>query len=169
MTPMSVTFAAQAAAPQGPDFGVFLMFGSLFAIFYFLVLRPQQKQRRELENAVRRAVALESDSLIQPDNLPEPVRTGRMPTHRLGTELQAQLNAAAGMGPAGAADAAVIPAAGLDLEERLEEVRRVYMRRALEEAGGVQKKAAEKLGMSFRSFRYYMDKLGLKDDTEATE
>jgi len=124
---------------------------------------------RELENAVRRAAALESDSLIQPDNLPEPVRAGRMPTHRLGTELQAQLNAAAGMGPAGAADSAVIPAAGLDLEERLEEVRRVYMLRALEEAGGVQKKAAEKLGMSFRSFRYYMGKLGLRDDAEATE
>lgn len=51
----SITFAAQAAAAQGPDFGVFLMFGSLFAIFYFLVLRPQQKQRRELENSVKSA------------------------------------------------------------------------------------------------------------------
>jgi len=48
-------FAAQQAAPQGPDIGVFLMFGSLFAIFYFLVLRPQQKQRRELESAVKSA------------------------------------------------------------------------------------------------------------------
>lgn len=47
--------AAQAAAPQGPDFGIFLMFGSLFAIFYFLVLRPQQKQRRDLESAIKSA------------------------------------------------------------------------------------------------------------------
>lgn len=46
---------AQQAAPRGPDFGIFLMFGSLFAIFYFLVLRPQQKQRRELEESIKTA------------------------------------------------------------------------------------------------------------------
>lgn len=116
---------------------------------------------RELENAVRRAATLETGSSIHPDNLPEPVRAGQVPTHALGTELQAQLDAAAGISTL--PPDMSIPADGLDLEEQLEEVRRVYMKRALEESGGVQKKAAEKLGMSFRSFRYYMEKLGLKE------
>ena len=52
---IGIAQAAQAAAPRGPDFGIFLMFGSLFAIFYFLVLRPQQKQRKELEQAISTA------------------------------------------------------------------------------------------------------------------
>jgi len=52
---LAARLPAQAAAPGGPDFSVFLMFGSLFAIFYFLVLRPQQKQRRALEDAVKTA------------------------------------------------------------------------------------------------------------------
>ena len=58
----------------------------------------------------------------------------------------------------------MIPAEGLDLEEHLAEIRGGYMVKALAEAGGVQKRAAAKLGMSFRSFRYYLDKLGLRDD-----
>ena len=121
---------------------------------------------RELENAVRRAATLEIGSQIQPENLPEPVRTGRIPADALGAELQARLDAVAGTGPAALAGQAAIPADGLDLEDHLEEIRRFYMRRALDEAGGVQKKAAAKLGMSFRSFRYYVDKLGLKESPE---
>ncbi len=51
-----ITYAAQQAAPgAGPDLGFFLMMGSIFAIFYFLVARPQQKQKRELEKAVKSA------------------------------------------------------------------------------------------------------------------
>jgi transcriptional regulator with GAF, ATPase, and Fis domain len=42
------------------------------------------------------------------------------------------------------------------------------MRQALERADGVQTQAAELLGMTFRSFRYYAKKAGLtgsdKDD-----
>ncbi len=57
MTSMAgIALAAQQAAPQsGPDMGFFLMMGSIFAIFYFLVARPQQKQKRELEQAVKSA------------------------------------------------------------------------------------------------------------------
>jgi two-component system response regulator PilR (NtrC family) len=36
------------------------------------------------------------------------------------------------------------------------------MAQALERTGGVQTQAAELLGMSFRSFRYYAKKAGLK-------
>ena len=114
---------------------------------------------RELENAVRRAATLETGTLIEAENLPEPVRTGRHVGGSLAFEMQARFEeAVAGQTP----DDATIPPEGLDLEDHLEEIRRVYMQRALAEAGGVQKKAAGKLGMSFRSFRYYLDKLGLR-------
>ena len=117
---------------------------------------------RELENAVRRAATLEVGSVIQPDNLPEAVRT------LAGAEMVPRSRGdAAAPGGDGASAAAgggiVIPEEGLDLEEHLEEIRRAYMREALEQTGGVQKQAAAKLGMSFRSFRYYLEKLGLRD------
>jgi preprotein translocase subunit YajC len=51
-----VTVFAQAAAGQtatGPSpFGTLFMFGSIFAIFYFLVIRPQSKQRKDHETKV---------------------------------------------------------------------------------------------------------------------
>jgi len=126
---------------------------------------------RELGNAIRRAATLESDNTIQAENLPDVVRQGSAAAGDLQGQMLAELDAAArGAGADTDADAdadaspdpAVIPAEGVDLEEHLEGIRRTYMVRALEEAGGVQKKAAAKLGMSFRSFRYYLDKLDLK-------
>ena len=54
--PMGISFAAQQAAPApGPDLGFFLMLGTVGAIFYFLVARPQQKQKRALEQALKSA------------------------------------------------------------------------------------------------------------------
>ena len=36
--------------PVGPSpYGTFFMFGMIFLIFYFLLIRPQQKQRRDRE------------------------------------------------------------------------------------------------------------------------
>jgi len=119
---------------------------------------------RELENAVRRAATLETETTIQPGNLPESVhRGGGDDAGDLRGRMAAELVAAASQAGA-AGDGTVIPDDGLDLEDHLEQIRRTYMLRALEEAGGVQKKAAKKLGMSFRSFRYYLGKLGLRDD-----
>src|SRR5207253_2131952 len=43
-----------------------------------------------------------------------------------------------------------------------EQMERGYIAQALERAGGVQVKAAELLGMSFRSFRYYVKKYNLR-------
>jgi DNA-binding NtrC family response regulator len=128
---------------------------------------------RELENAVRRAVTLETSSTIQAESLPDAVRQGAgSPAADLEGEMRAELDAAtrsAGAGTEAAAGTALIPEEGLDLEEHLENIRRTHMARALEASGGVQKKAAAKLGMSFRSFRYYLDKLGLRDDGEPEE
>jgi preprotein translocase subunit YajC len=39
----------------GIDLSFFLMMGAIFAIFYFLVIRPQQKQQREREAFLRTA------------------------------------------------------------------------------------------------------------------
>ena len=55
-----------------------------------------------------------------------------------------------------------LPDAGFDLEAHVKEIERGYIAQALRRAGGVQVKAAELLGMSFRSFRYYVKKYNLR-------
>jgi two-component system response regulator PilR (NtrC family) len=101
---------------------------------------------RELENAIRRAVTLERGTSIHPESLPRTVRAGARDKGRdVGAEQPVEL-----------------PDHGFDLEEHLDEIKRGYMKRALEQADGVQKRAARLLGMSFRSFRYYLDRLDLR-------
>ena len=95
---------------------------------------------RELENLIERAVALSRDSVIQLDSLPP------------------------GLGSASRGDAPSIPAGGLDLDQVLADYERSLLRQALEQCGGVKKRAAQLLGVSFRSFRYRLEKLGLDDD-----
>ncbi|MGE5531518.1 MAG: helix-turn-helix domain-containing protein, partial [Bacteroidota bacterium] len=96
---------------------------------------------RELENVIERAVALEQAPVILPESLPENVRHGA---------------ARPGLACAG------LPAAGFDLEEHVQDIERTFIAEALRKAGGVQVKAAEMLGMSFRSFRYYVKKYNLR-------
>jgi two-component system response regulator PilR (NtrC family) len=99
---------------------------------------------RELENAIERAVALERTPSILVDSLPE------------------QLRGATAGTAAGAAQAERFPDNGFDLEQHVQHIEREYIAEALRRAGGVKVKAAELLGMSFRSFRYYMKKYDLK-------
>ena len=101
---------------------------------------------RELENVIERAVALESTPSVQPESLPAAVRGG---SPRLSPALSS-------------AGTEVLPAEGLDLEARVQEIERGYIAQALERANGVQVKAADLLGMSFRSFRYYVKKYNLR-------
>ena len=54
------------------------------------------------------------------------------------------------------------PKTGFDLEQHVQHLEREYIAEALRRSGGVKVKAAELLGMSFRSFRYYMKKYNLK-------
>jgi two-component system response regulator PilR (NtrC family) len=100
---------------------------------------------RELENVIERAVALEATPSVQVDSLPPTLRSG---------SPRPSLSAAA--------DGEVLPEGGLDLEARVQEIERRYLAQALERADGVQVKAAELLGMSFRSFRYYVKKYNLR-------
>ena len=94
---------------------------------------------RELENLVERAVALSASEVLTAADLPDYL--------------------AGGGGRGGAL--AQLPEEGLDLEAHLERIRAEMMRQALGRTGGVQTQAAELLGMTFRSFRYYARKSGL--------
>ena len=108
---------------------------------------------RELENVIERAVALERSPTVLPESLPAQIRAG------LG-----QTVAEAGASSMMSLDIPPLPdlGEGFDLEARGEDLYRHYIALALERAGGVQVKAAEMLGMSFRSFRYYAKKFNLR-------
>jgi two-component system response regulator PilR (NtrC family) len=98
---------------------------------------------RELENVVERAVALEPTPAILPDSLPPMIR-GDMPVRAASGAVE------------------LLPESGFDLEAHVKQIERGYIAEALKRAGGVQVKAAELLGMSFRSFRYYVKKYNLR-------
>ena len=109
---------------------------------------------RELENVIERAVALEQSPLVLPESLPTQVRTlGGTPTRGVGSPAPVVAPA-----PGGLPDLKE----GFDLEALGEEFYRHYIALALERSGGVQTRAAEMLGMSFRSFRYYAKKFNLR-------
>ena len=103
---------------------------------------------RELENVIERAVALEQSPAVLAESLPATLRGGETP--------------AGGALPAPARAPLPELGEGFDLEARGEAFYRHYMALALERAGGVQVRAAEMLGMSFRSFRYYAKKFNLR-------
>ena len=50
---------------------------------------------------------------------------------------------------------------GFVLEDHVQGIEREYLAHALQQAGGVKVRAAGLLGMSFRSFRYYLKKYHL--------
>jgi len=106
---------------------------------------------RELENAIERAVALERTPSILPESLPETTRGVQKPVS----------GPAAPLDPT-PASTPTLAGARFDLEKHVQDLEREYIAEALRQAGGVKVKAAELLGMSFRSFRYYMKKYNLK-------
>jgi len=99
---------------------------------------------RELENIIERAVALSKGECMEVEALPPTVLSGASP------KLVSR-----------------IPAQGVQLEKLVSEYERDLLREALGKAGGVKKQAARLLGISFRSFRYRLEKLGLDDLSDA--
>jgi two-component system response regulator PilR (NtrC family) len=97
---------------------------------------------RELENVIERALALITGSTLTSDDIP---------SHLLRRD-------------GGALPTVDLPEDGLDLEAHLDDMRRELMAQALDRCDGVQTRAAELVGMSFRSFRYYAKKAGLTKD-----
>lgn len=105
---------------------------------------------RELENVIERAVALERTEAVLPETLPEAVRRSSARAVVPPADLEGREGSLPALGD------------GFDLEAKGDEFYRHYLSLALERAGGVQVKAAEMLGMSFRSFRYYAKKYRLR-------
>jgi two-component system response regulator PilR (NtrC family) len=99
---------------------------------------------RELENVVERSLILDRQ-IISESSLPEQVRSVRSVC--LGSEV-------------------TIPDGGMSLEPLLEELEKKYLLKALDKTNGAKKKAADLLGMSFRSFRYRLAKFGLDSGDE---
>ena len=103
---------------------------------------------RQLENTIERAVALET-------------------TDELHVELPAERPKA--RAAAAAADSSGLPEVGAELtlpggfgmENYVAGIERSLLQSALNQSGGVQTKAADVLGISYRSFRHLMKKYGL--------
>jgi two-component system response regulator PilR (NtrC family) len=106
-----------------------------------LLLHDWPGNIRELENVLERAVALEATPTILPESLPPSIRGAGQ---RNGTPVDG------------------LPESGFDLEAHVKQIECSYIAEALQRAGGVQVRAAELLGMSFRSFRYYVKKYNLR-------
>ncbi len=99
---------------------------------------------RELENIIERAVALSSSTLIGVADLPE-VKTPKLVTPD---------------------PPVMVPAEGVDLDQLVSDYERMWVLRALEQTEGVRKRAASLLGISFRSLRYRLAKLGIDKGEE---
>ena len=91
---------------------------------------------RELENAIERSIALENEEEVSLRSLPEHI-----------SRVSAPL-----------ASDDLLPEKGIHLEKHIEQQERAYLLAALNRAGGVRTKAADLLGMSYRSFRHYAKK-----------
>ncbi|MFT3842503.1 MAG: sigma-54 dependent transcriptional regulator [Myxococcaceae bacterium] len=96
---------------------------------------------RQLENLIERAATLSEDDLLTPQAFPPAVRG----EHETGPQGEVKLDA------------------GFSLERFMDHQERRFLIEALKRAGGVKTKAAELLGLSFRSFRYRLAKHGLGD------
>ncbi len=98
---------------------------------------------RELENLVERCIVLGETEQLTTDILPLQISTFSKKSSDVLSEIPENFN----------------------LEKWLEDMERSLLLTALEKSGGVKKKAAELLGISFRSIRYRLDKLGVSDDS----
>jgi two-component system response regulator PilR (NtrC family) len=103
---------------------------------------------RQLQNMVERAATLADSDLLGPSALPPAVRGEPEPAARTEDGGEPQLGA------------------GFNLERHLDDSERRYLLAALKQARGVKTRAAELLGLSFRSFRYRLAKHGLTEEFE---
>lgn len=99
---------------------------------------------RELENAIQRGLALCSGAQILPEFLPEEIVGSA--SYDSGGDLSVDV------GPD-----------GVEMELLLESYERQLLTNALEASSGVKKEAARLLGISFRSLRYRLQKMGFEE------
>ncbi len=99
---------------------------------------------RELENIIERAVALEGSDTLTSASLPLPADKNKgLPSSRY--DLKVSDN-------------------GIDLEKTVEDIEKEIISSAMKKAGGVKTRAAELLGLSFRSMRYKLSKYEIHED-----
>jgi len=118
---------------------------------------------RELENTLERTVTLETGTLISRHSLPHAVLAS------LKAGLVSIATAANGPSLTGLVSSGKeirLPApdftkGSINLDLILGEVEKTYLISALEHTGGVKKRAADFLGITFRSIRYRLKKLGV--------
>jgi two-component system response regulator PilR (NtrC family) len=100
---------------------------------------------RELENLLERSVALSTTNIVLPDSLALSVHKRRwiegIKDRRFDLDEVSR---------------------GVSLDAILEEIERAYLQKALECSSGNKNKAADLLGISFRSLRYRLDKLNFE-------
>jgi len=96
---------------------------------------------RELENIIERCVALETSNIVLPQSLTlSNFKKVRISEDRRRTDLSAD---------------------GIELDNVMADIERDYILKAMEMAQGSKQRAAELIGISFRSLRYRMEKLDL--------
>ncbi len=113
---------------------------------------------RELENIIERTVALEPGNTILPESLPRHLLDAQQPS----------------AGPLDANKIEILSDQGIDLEKLTADFERTLLTKALQQAGGIKKRAAKLLGISFRSMRYRVDKyslgaLSIDDDEDLSD
>jgi two-component system response regulator PilR (NtrC family) len=109
---------------------------------------------RELENAIERAVALGTGVVLTTESLPEQVQDQTPDTRDRRPETGTPVSSLE---------------SPLDLDAVVSRVERDLILEALRQAGGVQKRAAQALGLSFESFRYRMKKHGIDPGEQRPE
>jgi two-component system, NtrC family, response regulator PilR len=101
---------------------------------------------RELENLIERSVALSNTNILLPDSLAMSIHKRRwiegIQNKRFDVDEVAQ---------------------GVSLDDILAEIERAYLTKALECTNNNKNKAADLLGITFRSFRYRLDKLNIEE------
>jgi two-component system response regulator PilR (NtrC family) len=96
---------------------------------------------RELENIIERSVALETSNIVLPESLTlSNFQRERNRENRRRRDLTPE---------------------GVNIDEILGEVEKEYILKSLELAHGSKQKAASLLGITMRSLRYRLDKLGM--------
>ncbi len=105
---------------------------------------------RQLENTVERAVALETTDELHVE----------LPVERFKAKAAAAAAGAGFAGSVGVGSSGVLPD-GIGMEKYVADIERSLLQSALGHSNGVQTKAADLLGISYRSFRHLMKKYEL--------
>ena len=108
-----------------------------------LLTYPFPGNIRELENMVERCTVL-GEPILDCENLPSQMLDC---VRRVDAQSEAEISAD-----------------GMNLEAYLDALEKRYLTLALQRCNGIKKRAAEFLGLSFRSFRYRLAKFGMDDD-----